>query len=319
MKILLLKNNITDPATLANGIIAVKNYASTIGLTLDFTEVETTKQFTSVSFSNAPNTEGYVSGVEITPQEVFDEAKRLGYVFSPENIVCIVFDSSKIIPPPTNPIDNGVVIQIPCNWYATFPDVFALYFLHELCHYSASLNNIPDLTHNFYSSPFAQVPGGTIPYYLSLLKPFVKPSQAPITPVVEFKPDVVITRLWDNSFEIFGQLRTVDGKFGCDSLERSWKNNQVNISAIPTGNYVCKWSFMWRQLRYRYQLQNVKGRSGIFFHSGNYYFDSAGCIILGSMPQDINHDGQTDLVNSGLITTAFENYMKKLPFNLQIK
>jgi hypothetical protein len=313
MKIILLRNNISDQATLDKGITSVKNFALTIGLTLDFTQVTTTKQFTSVPFTNGMDVN---SGFQITPQEVFDEAKRLGYIFNPDNIACLVFDSSKIIPSPTNPIDNGVIIQLPMNWYASYPDVFAEFLLHEICHYSATLNSIPDLTHKKYDPMWNSQWGqkSNIDYYLFLLKPFVKPT----SPVAPFKPDVTITRQSDNGIETLGILRTTDGKFGCDTIERSWKNNQINISAIPKGNYTCQWKFMLRQLRYRYQVMNVPNRSGIFLHQMNYWWNSAGCIGLGSLPKDINSDGQIDIQNTVLITTAFENYMQKKDFQLTV-
>lgn len=177
MKILLLKNNIIDNDTLQKGIVLVKEYASKIGLDLDFTQVETVKEFTSVPFTNGMDTG---SGYQINPQEVFDEAKRLGYVFSPDNIAVVVFDSTKIIPNPTNPIDNGVMIQIPMNWYGAYPDVFAQYFLHELCHYSSALNNTPDLTHKKYdlmwNGQWNQLSNNA--YYLHLLKALVKTPSA---------------------------------------------------------------------------------------------------------------------------------------------
>lgn len=310
MRILLLRQNITDPIALQNGITAVKNYASTVGLTLDFTQVDTTKQFTSVPFYNAPNSEGYVSGVQITPQEVFDEAKRLGYIFSPENIACIVFDSSKIIPSPTNPIDNGICIQIPMNWYGAYPEVFAEFFLHEICHYSATLNNIPDLTHKqfdpMWNHQFDQK--SNIDYYLFLLKPFVKPQDA--------LGSVILTRTSDDGIQTLGRLETPN--FKCFTLERPWKNNAPNISCVPKGTYICKYTFSPLFLRYTYQLQNVKGRSGIRIHSANFYSQLLGCIALGNSFRDINWDGEIDVLNSRVTVLKFETLMQKKPFILKI-
>ncbi len=148
MEILLLKNNVSDINTLEKGIALVKQLTSTIGLNLNFTEVITDKQFTSLPFENKPNNDGYVeNGYEVNYQEIFDEAKRLGYVFSDSSVACLIYDWTKISPQPTNPIDNGVNIQIPMQWYGIYPDVFASFLLHELCHFNASRYGIPDIFH----------------------------------------------------------------------------------------------------------------------------------------------------------------------------
>jgi hypothetical protein len=72
-----------------------------------------------------------------------------------------------------------------------------------------------------------------------------------------------------------------DGKPLCVTLEDPWKNNQRNISCIPTGVYKCvphngaKYKGVWR-------LENVPGRSAILIHAGNSTSDTEGCILVGS-------------------------------------
>lgn len=317
LKILLLKNNIIDNDTLQKGITLVKQYASTIGLTLDFTQVDTPKQFTSVPFINGMDTG---SGYQITPQEVFDEAKRLGYVFSPDNIAVVVFDSTKIIPNPTNPIDNGVIIQIPQNWYGADnlsltteekTRAFCLYFFHELCHYDAVLNNVPDLTHKQFDTQwngqFNQK--SNIDYYLFLLKRFIV--NQPVT-----TPIVTLHRFSDDGIQALGDLTY--GTFSCKTLERPWKNNERNISCIPKGTYNVKWSYSWKFMKYTYEILNVPNRSGIRIHSANYFFDLLGCITLGTGYSDLNHDAWADIINSKITVNKLENLLKKQPFTLII-
>jgi hypothetical protein len=127
----------------------------------------------------------------------------------------------------------------------------------------------------------------------------------------------VITRGTDDGIQTMGILSI--GGFNCKTLERSWKNNQTNISSIPKGTYTCKYVFWLRKLKYTYELQNVTGRSGIKIHSGNYFFDTAGCILLGDSYGDINKDGELDILNSTVTIKKFEQLMGKKDFQLTIQ
>jgi len=132
-------------------------------------------------------------------------------------------------------------------------------------------------------------------------------------------PEVTLTRKPSTLKETIGEWRTNDGKFGCFSLELPWINNKPNISCIPTGTYIVKWTYSLKFPLGSYEVKNVSGRSGIRIHTGNFYKDILGCIILGSLPKDINSDGEIDLQNSGLIVPAFNKYMGKKDFILIIK
>ena len=127
---------------------------------------------------------------------------------------------------------------------------------------------------------------------------------------------VTITRKSDNGVEILGRL-TTEG-FSCKTLERPYKDNKPMISAIPKGNYEVKWTFSPKMLHYTYQVINVPTRSGIRIHKGNYFFDIEGCILLGSAYTDLNKDGKLDIINSTTTIKAFEYFMNKEPFLLQI-
>lgn len=301
MKINLLKNFVTNIGILNQGIAVTKQYALTIGLVLDFVPFETTKQFTSVPFSNEVNDKGYIAN----PIEIFQECKRLGATFDIDTVALLVFDSDKITPHPTNPSENGQNLQIPCNWFVTYPDVFALYCLHEICHFFHSRAGVVDLTHKkfdpMWNGQFDQK--SEIDYYLFLIKRFMKPI-------------VTLKRNFDNGKETLGELFFEN--FACKTLERPYLGNQTNISAVPTGLYNVQWRFFFRKLRYAYQLQNVPSRSGIFIHAGNYVNDVQGCILLGDSYNDINSDGLTDVLNSRITIKKFEDLMNKRDFQLNI-
>ena len=305
MKIFLLKQGITDDTTLQQGISFVISKCASIGFPLEFTQTVTTKQFTSVPFNNETNSNGY----EVNPTEIFQEAKLQGYQPTLDSICALAYNWNTIKPQPTNPADNGQVIQLPENWYNGNADVMCEFFLHELCHYLFSAVNLPDVVHA-YPPAFGQK--SRTDYYLWLLTTLEDPFNALLNPATPIKPNVTITRLYSDKVETQGILRVPDNSFGCDTLE--------NLSAqIPNGTYVCKWKFMLRQLTYHYQLQNVKGRSGIFIHSLNYWWQSIGCIGIGSLPKDLNSDGENDLQNSKLILNAFEQKFNKRDFTLLIQ
>jgi hypothetical protein len=127
---------------------------------------------------------------------------------------------------------------------------------------------------------------------------------------------ILIKRTKDTGKETLGELSTVG--FSCKTLERPWKENKTGISCIPKGEYICIWTFSPKLMRYTYQVTNVKGRSGIRFHPGNYFFDIEGCILLGNGYTDLNKDSQMDIINSTKTTKAFELLFDKKPFKLQI-
>ncbi len=112
--------------------------------------------------------------------------------------------------------------------------------------------------------------------------------------------------------------------FVCKSLELPWKNNQNNISCIPTGTYTCIWTRSNRLSTlaghdvFTYELSGVPGRLGIRIHSANYFFQLLGCIALGDSLKDINLDSQLDTIHSGNTVKKFNELMNKENFQLRI-
>lgn len=187
MKVLLLENNIINQPTLDQGVQMCVDTGKTINLDLQFQVKQSTKQFTSIPFSNSVNAHGY----EVNPQEIFQESAGYSY-----DVICLVYDWSKISPQPTNPSDNGQAMQIPCQWFETFPTVFRDYFFHELSHYYAFKNNVEDLTHLLMDGTLqAKYPGlykewnakcqySPLPWYLHLISQYI----TPMWPYKHFSP-----------------------------------------------------------------------------------------------------------------------------------
>lgn len=127
---------------------------------------------------------------------------------------------------------------------------------------------------------------------------------------------VTLTRQLDTGIETLGELKY--GEFSCKTLERPWKDNKPNISCIPKGTYRCRYNFSPKFMKYTYELQNVHKRSGIRIHSGNYFSDIQGCILLGTGYKDLNNDKQTDIINSKVTVKRLEDLLGKQDFTLVI-
>jgi|CXWL01.1.fsa_nt_gi hypothetical protein len=137
--------------------------------------------------------------------------------------------------------------------------------------------------------------------------------------------EVTLNRISDDGTQTLGTFTVLkdDGQlFVCKTLERPWKDNASNISSIPKGNYVCKYTRSPRMSEqhgkdfFTYEVLNVPGRAGIRIHSSNYYSQLQGCIALGDAHKDINGDGKADVPHSGATIAAFELAMQKQNFTL---
>jgi len=328
MKILLLTQNVQDKVSLTQGIENVTKKAKSIGLDLTFVTRETTKKFTGTTFDNT----AIGKGACIKPEEILAE------VDGKYDVACLIYDWTFIKPQPTNPVQSWVTkdgctpIQIPVQWYTdttvtpikTFVEVFEQFFFHELAHafFYLTGRGAQDSVHEQYKSSVYQqkLP---VEYYLFLIKgllPFFKTNAVEATTAPQNTPDVVITRVKDNGVQTMGKLVAKNGSatFTCDVLELPWKNNLPDVSCIPKGLYDVKYTFSLRFKKFMYEITKVPNRSGIRQHSGNYYTDIQGCQLLGTTPQDINKDGQIDVLNSHATVSAFEGFMGKKNYKLLI-
>jgi hypothetical protein len=70
------------------------------------------------------------------------------------------------------------------------------------------------------------------------------------------------------------------------TLELPWKDNKPNISCIPQGRYYCtrtkdRTLAGGTHIPETFEVNDVKDRSGILFHVGNFAKETHGCILLG--------------------------------------
>jgi hypothetical protein len=81
------------------------------------------------------------------------------------------------------------------------------------------------------------------------------------------------------------------------TLELPWRNNQRNISCIPSAfyNVVPRYSVKFRN---HFHVLDVPARSWILFHVGNWPKDTDGCILVGLDFADIDGDGLPEVVSS---------------------
>lgn len=67
----------------------------------------------------------------------------------------------------------------------------------------------------------------------------------------------------------------------CVTLELPWRENQQNVSCIPTGTYIVR-PYISSRFGEVFEVGKVPGRYGILIHPGNTAKDSTGCILVGS-------------------------------------
>ena len=76
----------------------------------------------------------------------------------------------------------------------------------------------------------------------------------------------------------------LNGEWLCDTLELPYLDNQRSISCIPAGEYKVRLRTAKESSSRDYLhllVQDVKGRSYILVHIGNFPKDTRGCILVG--------------------------------------
>jgi hypothetical protein len=103
--------------------------------------------------------------------------------------------------------------------------------------------------------------------------------------------------------------------YQCRTLELPYLENHKNISCIPPGEYKCE-RITSQKFGLCFLVNDVKDRSGILFHSGNFAsekillsralemnlkkIDTLGCVLPGLRFYDLNGDGNQDVADSTL-------------------
>ena len=100
----------------------------------------------------------------------------------------------------------------------------------------------------------------------------------------------------------FGVIR-INGEFTCLSLEPPWRNNQIDVSCIPEGQYLAE-RFDSPEFGETFRFIDVSPRSNVEFHIGNTIKDTRGCILLGSYLATF--DGHKGIARS---RRAFDHFM----------
>jgi hypothetical protein len=106
----------------------------------------------------------------------------------------------------------------------------------------------------------------------------------------------------------------------CRTLELKWMGNVKKLSCIPAGSYKVE-KIIRPDGRNGLWVKDVPGRTAILIHSGNYasglHVDIEGCIMVGTGYQDLNNDGNLDIIES---TVTFEKLYDIVPnvFDLEI-
>lgn len=137
---------------------------------------------------------------------------------------------------------------------------------------------------------------------------------------------VLLTRNESSDQGTFGRISV--GDLALFTGELPWRDNQANVSCIPTGVFECVWTWSARFKRYMYEVKipgRVGIRLGVRVHSANYCGDSSknykcqlhGCIALGEKIGWM--DKQKALLVSRPAVSKFENFMEQKPFELEIK
>ena len=114
--------------------------------------------------------------------------------------------------------------------------------------------------------------------------------------------------------------------FSCFSLELPWRDNQPNISCLPTGVYFVRWTYSNHFRRFMYAIEEqIPNRGGFRIHSGNFAGDKAkglrsdslGCPLLGYQMGRL--DKQRAVLVSRPAVADFVTFMGMQPFTLEIQ
>jgi hypothetical protein len=108
----------------------------------------------------------------------------------------------------------------------------------------------------------------------------------------------------DNGKETLGTFNVIGSDFSGVTMELPYKDNQHQISCIPSGVYFVEKRYSPEHGNH-FHVLDVPNRDMILIHEGNYVFNYKGCIGVGAAFADINKDGLMDITDT-------KNTLKKL-------
>ena len=113
---------------------------------------------------------------------------------------------------------------------------------------------------------------------------------------------VILQRVWMDDNQSTGSLIVLDDLrqpiYISPCIERGDRNNEQNVSNVPTGTYPLVWEnspkfgMVW-------ELKDVPNRSECKIHAANMWNQINGCIAPGTYLGEINEDGYYDTLASG--------------------
>jgi len=95
---------------------------------------------------------------------------------------------------------------------------------------------------------------------------------------------IILVRYSESQIGTRGKLITTDKNGNLKefhTLEKQWKNNQNQISCIPTGKYPISFEYSPSFKQNLWELKNVPNRNEIKIHPANKESQLLGCIALG--------------------------------------
>ncbi|HAV25181.1 MAG TPA: hypothetical protein DCX01_03290 [Bacteroidetes bacterium] len=113
---------------------------------------------------------------------------------------------------------------------------------------------------------------------------------------------VVLQRVWMDENQSTGSLIVLD-KFRqpiyiSPCIERGDRNNERNVSNVPTGTYPLVWENSTK-FGMVWELKDVPNRSECKIHVANMWDEINGCIAPGTYLGELNADGYYDTLASG--------------------
>lgn len=143
------------------------------------------------------------------------------------------------------------------------------------------------------------------------------------------RPRVLLLRWKSDDEGTLGAL-AIAGDVFCLTNELPWRDNAPQVSCIPLGTYVVRWSESPRLRKFTYEILGVPDRSGIRIHEGNFAGDKArgfdshslGCPLAGDRIGALRNSAgalQRAVLRSLPTLAALESRLNRSAFDLEVR